>query len=148
MLGEAAADLAAAGGTALVTAMVTDGWEGVKVRFVRLLGRGDSKEIQGAAARLDECRGLLAVLVGAELQRARTEQEVAWRIRLGDLLEREPEAERELRSLVAGIQARARGSAGSVEQHVTGSDRAQQAVQGHGIQINTFGGQDESDAGR
>jgi hypothetical protein len=39
-----------------------DGWEGVKARFARLLGRGDAKEVERAAARLEECRALLAVL--------------------------------------------------------------------------------------
>jgi hypothetical protein len=145
MLGEAAAELASAGGTALVTAMVTDGWEGVRARFARLLGRGDAKEVESVTARLDECRAaMVAVLADSELQRVRSEQELAWRIRLGDVLERQPEAEHELRSLVTEVQAQARRSAGWVEQHVTGSDRAQQAVQGQGIQVNTFGGQDES----
>lgn len=148
MLGEAAAELAAAGGTALVTAMVADGWEGVKARFARLLGRGDAKEVEGAAARLEECRALLAMLAGAELERARAEQELAWRTRLGDLLERQPDGERELRSLVAEVQARVRGSDGWVEQRVIGSGHAQQAVQGRGIQVNNFGGQGEPDSGR
>ena len=148
MLGEAAAELATAGGTALVTAMVTDGWEGVKDRFARLLGRGDAKEMARAAARMDECQALLAMLAGRELERARTEQELAWRVRLGDLLEREPDAEDDLRSLIAEVQAQSPGPAVWVEQHVTGSDHAQQAVQGHGIQVNTFGSQDEPGAGR
>jgi hypothetical protein len=143
MLGEAAAELATAGGTALVTAMITDGWESVKDRIARLLGQGDAKETELATARLEECRGLLAAQPAPDLQRARTEQEMAWRIRLGDLLEREPEAEYELRGLVLEMQARALDSAIRVEQHVTGSDRAQQAVQGQGIQVNTFGGRDE-----
>jgi len=143
MLGEAAAELATSGGTALVTAMVTDGWEGVKARFARLFGRGDAKEVERAAGRLDECQALLAVLAGTKLKKARKEQELAWRVRLGDLLERQPETEYELRSLLIELQDRALGSAVSVEQHVTGSDRAQQAVQGQGIQVNNFGGQDE-----
>jgi hypothetical protein len=141
MLGEAAAELATAGGVALVTAMVTDGWEGVKARFARLLGRGDAKEAEGVAARLEECRAALAALAGAELQWARAEQELAWRVRLGDLLEREPDGERELRSLVAEVQARQPRADGWVEQRVTGSGHAQQAVQGQGMQVNNFGGQ-------
>jgi hypothetical protein len=148
MLEEAAAELATAGGTALVTAMVTDGWESVKARFARLLGRGDAKDAESVSTRLEECRALLAGLAGVELQRARAEQEFAWRIRLGDLLERRPGEERELRSLVAEVQAQAGGSAGGVEQHVTGSGHAQQAVQGRGIQVNTFGRQDEPGSGR
>jgi hypothetical protein len=143
MLGEAAAELAATGGTALVTAMVTDGWEAVKARLARLLGRGDAKEVDRAAARLDEGRALLAVLAGRELQQARKEQELAWRVRLGDLLERQPDAESELRSLLVEMEGRAGESAVSVEQHVTASGRAQQAVLGQGIQVNKFGGQDE-----
>ena len=143
MLGEAAAELAAAGGTALVTAMVTDGWEGIKARFARLLGRGDAKETEGAVTRLEECRAMLGVLAGAELQRARAEQELAWRLRLGDLLERQPDRASELRSLVAEVQARVGDPAGRVEQHVTGSGHAQQAVPGRGTQVNTFGGQVE-----
>jgi hypothetical protein len=142
MLEEALAGLASAGGTALVTAMVADGWEDIKARFARLLGRGDAKETESAAARLDESQTLLAVLAGDELQRARAEQEFAWRIRLGDLLERQPGAEPELRALIDEARTRAGSSAGFVEQHVTGSDQVQQAVQGYGIQVNTFGGQD------
>lgn len=147
MLGEAAAELAAAGGTALVTAMVTDGWVGFKAGFARLLGRGDAKEVEGAAARLEECRAVLAALAGAELQRARAEQELAWRVRLGDLLERRPDRERELRSLVAEVRARAGNVPGRVEQRVTGSGHAQQAVLGQGTQVNAFGGQVEPGSG-
>ncbi len=148
MLEEAAAELAAAGGTALVTAMVTDGWESFKDRFARLLGRGDAKAVDRATARLEESQALLAALAGAELQRVRAEQGLAWRIRLGDLLDEQPDGEHELRSLVAEVQARALGPASRVEQHVTGSGHAQQAVQGLGIQVNTFGGQDDPGAGR
>lgn len=148
MLGEAAAGVAAAGGTALVTAMVTDGWEGVRARFARLLGHGDAREAEGVAARMEECRAVLAVLAGTELQRVRAEQELAWSTRLGDLLERQPDRERELRSLVAELQAQIRSPSGWVEQRVTGSDRVQQAVQGRGIQVNNFGGQGEPTPGR
>ena len=147
MLEGVLAGLASAGGTALVTAMVTDGWEDIRTRFARLLGRGNAAETEAAAARLDESQALLGALAGGELQRARTEQEFAWRIRLGDLLERQPESEYELRRLVDEVRTREGGSAGSLEQHVTGSDHAQQAVQGHGLQVNTFGGQDERGAG-
>jgi hypothetical protein len=148
MLGEAAAELAAAGGTALVTAMVTDAWESVKDRFARLLGHGDAKEAERVSTRLDESRTLLAVPAGTEMQRTLAEQELAWRIRLGDLLERQPEAEGELRSLIDEVRARTQDQAGRVEQHVTGYDHAQQAIQGHGIQVNTFGGPDDVVTGR
>jgi hypothetical protein len=39
MLAEAVAALASTGSAALVTAMVTDGWEDLRARFARLFGR-------------------------------------------------------------------------------------------------------------
>jgi hypothetical protein len=146
MLAEALAGLASAGGTALVTAMVTDGWEGVKARFARILGRGQAAETGAAAERLEESRAALVTLSGPGLERARAEQEIVWRTRLGDLLEQHPAAEGELRALVAEVQAQVIGSAGRVEQHAAAFDQAQQAVQGHGVQNVTFGGQRGSGA--
>jgi hypothetical protein len=148
MLDEALAGLASAGGTALVSAMVTDGWENIKTQFARLLGHGDGREAAAAAARLAESRALLTAAGGAQLQGTRAEQEIAWRTRLADLLERQPDLEVGLRDLVANVQAQLTDSAPRVEQHVTGSGQAQQAVQGHGIQVNTFGGQGESAIGQ
>jgi hypothetical protein len=141
MLTEALAALASAGGTALVTAMVTDGWERVKARFARLLGRGDVKQAEVAAGQLEQSRAVLTGLSGPDLDRARAEQEIIWRTRLGDLLEQDPAAEQELRPLVAEVQAQVISSAGRVEQHAAAFDQAQQAVQGHGVQNVTFGGQ-------
>jgi hypothetical protein len=143
MLAEALAALASAGGTALVSAMVTDGWESVKERFARLLGRGNPQAVKDVAARLEASHALLKGQSGPALERARTEQEIAWRTRLADLLEDHPEAEDELRAAVTAVQAQVIGSAGQVQQQVTGLDQAQQAVQGHGVQTNTFGGQGE-----
>jgi hypothetical protein len=141
MLTETLTALASTGGSALVTAMVTDGWEGVRSRFARLFGRGDVKETEASTARLEESRVALAGLSGPALEQARGEQEIVWRTRLGDLLEQDPSAEQELRTLVAEVQAEMITSAGRVEQHATAFDHAQQAVQGHGVQNVTFGGQ-------
>src|SRR5580693_2560045 len=114
MLTEALTALASAGGTALVTAMVTDGWEGVRARFARLFGRGDARQAEAAAGRLEQSRAALAELSGPDLERARAEQEVIWRTRLGDLLEQDPTAEQELRALVAEVHAQVIASAGRV----------------------------------
>jgi hypothetical protein len=141
MLTEALTALASAGGTALVTAMVTDGWEGAKARFGRLFGRGDAAKAEAAVGRLEQSRAALARVPGPELERVRAEQEVVWRTRLEDLLEQDPGVEPELRALVAELQVQVAGSAGPVEQHVAAFDQAQQAVQGHGVQNVTFGGQ-------
>jgi hypothetical protein len=144
MLAEALTALASTGGTALVTAMVADSWEGVRGRVVRLFGRGDAKQAEAAAGRLEQSRAALAGLSGPELERAAAEQQVVWRTRLADLLEQDPGAERELRELVAEIQVQTTGSAGPVVQHAVAYDQAQQAVLGHGVQNVNFGGQSGS----
>jgi hypothetical protein len=141
MLTEALTALASTGGTALVTAMVTDSWEGVKARFARLFGQGDAGQAEMAAGRLEQSRAELASLSGGDLERARSQQETAWRTRLGDLLEQDPSVEQELQILVADVQAQVTGSVGRVEQHAAAFDQAQQVVQGHGVQNVTFGGQ-------
>lgn len=148
MVVAALAALAAGGGTALVNAMVTDGWKGVRKRFARLLGRGEEKETEAAVARLEKSHQMLAGLSGAELERAQAEQAIVWRTRLSDLLEDHPDAEGELRTLVADVQAQVIGTTGPVYQQVAGFDQAQQAVQGHGVQKNVFGGQGGRGAGQ
>jgi len=141
MVTEELAALVATGGSALVTAMVNDGWADVKTRFARLFGRGDTKRAEAAAGQLEQSRAALAGLSGSFLETARAEQEIGWRTFLADLLEQDPAAEDELRSLVANVQAQTIDSTGRVEQHVAAFDQAQQAVQGHGVQNVTFGGQ-------
>lgn len=66
----------------------------------RLLGRGEAKRAEAAAAQLEQSRAALAAVSGPGLDQARSEQEIVWRTRLEDLLEQEPGAEGELRVLV------------------------------------------------
>lgn len=137
MLSEALAALAAAGGTALVSAMSTDAWMSAKQGFARLLGRGKPERQEVAEQRLEHSRQELTGATGTELERVRAAQEAAWRLRLSDLLEDDPASEAELRALVAAFGAPV--SSGEVRQQVIGFDQAQQAVQGHGIQNVSFG---------
>jgi hypothetical protein len=148
MLAEALAGLASVGGTALVTAMVTDGWEGLRARVARVLGRGEAREIEASAARLEQSRLALAGLSGDALERARTEQAIVWQTRLADLLEQHPDAEGELRVLLAEVQTQVTGPVGQVEQHAVASGQAQQAVLGSGVQNVTFGTQHGPGASR
>ncbi len=143
MAGGELAALAAAGGSALVTAMATDGWEVIKNQFARLLGRGGRKETDAAIARLEEAHKSLAGLSGTVLEKARAEQEVAWRTRLADLLENDPSAATELRTLVSGIQVKVGGTADLVEQRVVAFNQARVASQGYGVQTNFFGDEGE-----
>ncbi|MER6001409.1 hypothetical protein ABT120_22780 [Nonomuraea angiospora] len=110
MLSEALAALAAAGGTALVSAMTTDAWTSAKQGFARLLSRGKHDRQEIAEQRLERSRQELVGSTGAELDRIRSEQEAAWRVRLSDLLEDDPAAEAELRVLVATLGTSASAS--------------------------------------
>jgi hypothetical protein len=131
--------LASTGGTALVTAMVTDGWESTKARFARLIGRGHLAETEKAEAWMAESRAALEGTTGTDLERARLEQEIVWRTRLSDLLEQDPGLESELRDLIAETQSQVLRVAGTVEQHAAAFDQARQAVLGQGVQNVTFG---------
>jgi hypothetical protein len=139
MLSEALAALASTGGTALVTAMVTDGWENIRTRLARLIGRSDTAETKTTEGWLDQSRAALEGPTGPGLDRAKVEQEIVWRTRLGDLLERYPDAEAELRDLIAEMESQALKAGGSVQQHFAAFDQAQQAVLGQGTQNVTFG---------
>ena len=132
--------LASIAGSALVTAMVTDAWETVRVRFARLLGRGPGGA-RAAEDRLEKSRAELSPLSGTELEQAKAAQEIAWRTRLADFLEEHPDAEPELRSLVAEVRAQTGGSTTRIDQRAAAFDHAQQAVQGQGVQHVTFGAQ-------
>jgi hypothetical protein len=146
MLEETLAALASAGGTALVKAMVTDSWDGIKTRFARMLGRGHPSEVEAVQARLEQSRAALGASTGQTVERVRAEQQIAWQTRLRDLLESDPSLEPELRNLVSEIQATTIGSTETIAQQAAAFDRAQQVVQGQGVQNVTFGGGHGSDA--
>jgi hypothetical protein len=96
------AALAAMAGTALVQAMVTDGWEGIRGRVTRLFGCGEpDKAIE---RRLDATRQQLAATSPAELERAQAALAAQWQTRFEDLLADHPEAEAELAALVQELR--------------------------------------------
>jgi hypothetical protein len=70
------AALAAMVGTALIRAMVTDGWEGVRGRVVRLFGRGQPDP--AIEWRLDATREQLAATSAAGLERAQAALAAQW----------------------------------------------------------------------
>ena len=105
MLAEALTALASLAGNTVVAAAATDAWEAARRRFARLLGRGDPKQEQLAAARLEEMHKQLAGAAGADLDQARAAQAQRWAGRLADLLEEDPGVEAELRALVEEIRA-------------------------------------------
>jgi hypothetical protein len=148
MLTEALSALAAAGGTAVVSAMATDAWRTAKVGFSRLLGRGDSGHTALVEQQLEATRAELQTAEGRG-ERALALQQAAWTARLEDLLVEQPHAADELRKLIQQISQTNVNTAGTVVQHVGGWDQSQQVVQGHGTQSNVFGSRsDGADGGR
>ncbi|GAB1818298.1 hypothetical protein [Herbidospora sp. RD11066] len=138
MLAETLTALAATAGSAVVTAMATDAWEDVKARCAKLLGRGDETAGERQAERLESARAEL--LAADDREQTAGALEAAWTVRLRDLLEDHPDAEGSLRELVEFARAQSPVSAaGAVQVNATAHDQAQQAVQGQGVQHNTFG---------
>lgn len=138
MLNEALAALAASAGTGLVSAMVTDGWQQVRARVARLLGRGDAAEEERQEARLERARQEVMEASGEQAEEVHRRQGEAWRTRFADLLEDTPEVEKPLRDLVAFLAEHPGPAAGVVQIKAQASGHAQQAVQGQGLQNNTF----------
>ncbi|MFI7027791.1 hypothetical protein ACIBK1_03675 [Microbispora rosea] len=107
----AAMALAATAGQALVQAMVTDGWAGVRAKVARLLSRGNQDQEQRELDELDEAAGAVraeaipASVVAGHLQG-----------RIQALLENYPESVAEIEALVAGL-----GDTGSINIHVGGN---------------------------
>jgi hypothetical protein len=130
--------LATTAGARLVTAMAEDGWQALKAGVARLLGRGDPEEEARQEARLERSREDVVGLSGTELEQARERQSTAWRTRFEDLLEDSPDAADQLRDLVEFLGGIGGVVSGAVQVNAQASGHAQQAVQGQGVQTNTF----------
>ena len=103
MLAEPLAALASAGATALIGAIATDAWQGARAGFVRLLGRGGDTRGAAIAAQLDEDAGTVTRTGPDETDQVRQELLPVWRRRLAQLLADDPDAEAELRELIAEV---------------------------------------------
>ncbi|MEV6977473.1 hypothetical protein [Kitasatospora sp. NPDC093806] len=119
MLPEALIALAMSGGTAVMTAVGTEAWEGFRGRVAAWFGRGDARREGAELERLGRTAAELAAAEGGQLERVRIRQEASWQARFEAFLEDLPEDERErageaLRELLAehATRARAQVSAG------------------------------------
>ncbi len=93
--------LAAMAAAALVQAMVTDGWEGVRHKVARLFGRGQPDA--AIERRLDMTRDQLNTATPGELEQVRAALAAQWETRFADLLTDHPDAEPQLAALVKEI---------------------------------------------
>lgn len=94
--------LAATAAAALVQAVVTDGWEGVRHKIARLFGRGQPDV--AIERRLDATRTQLTAASPGEVEQVRAALAAQWETRFADLLADHPDAEAELAALVKDIK--------------------------------------------
>ncbi len=102
------AALAVMAGNAVVQAMVTDGWEGVRRKIAAVFGRGEPDP--RVEQRLDAARAELTAAGPAELEQVRAGLAAQWQARFADLLADYPDVEAELDALVAEITVGVRGT--------------------------------------
>jgi hypothetical protein len=102
---EALIALAALAGNTVVAAATTDAWEAARHKFAQLLGRGDPDRTKLAERRLHQTRQQLEGVSGHELEKAQTDLEKVWQVRMADLLEEDPAVEADLRALVEEVRA-------------------------------------------
>ncbi|MFE7077030.1 hypothetical protein ACFU96_43785 [Streptomyces sp. NPDC057620] len=125
--------LAAAGATALVQQMVTDGWGNVRDRAVALFSRGrDEESVQGE---LEESRADLVAARDADDEDAAADIQASWRARLRRTLRDDPQAAAELRALLDELDPQPTGPA-TLTVHNTVSGGASGVV----VQGGTFNG--------
>jgi hypothetical protein len=94
--------LAAMAASALIQAMVTDGWEGVRHKVARLFGRGQPDT--AIERRLDATRDQLTAATPGDLETVQAALAMQWETRFADLLADHPDAEAELTVLVKDIK--------------------------------------------
>ena len=120
---EALIALAALAGNTVVAAATTDAWEAARHKFAQLLGRGDPDRTKLAERRLDQTRQQLGGVSGQELEKAQTDLEKVWQVRMADLLEEDPAVEVDLRALVDEVRAQLPAGVVSAADHAVAAGR-------------------------
>jgi hypothetical protein len=126
--------LAAMAASALVQAMVTDGWEGVRHKIALLFGRGQPDA--SVERRMDASRDQLTAAPQAELQNVQASLATQWETRFADLLADHPEVAGELAALVKEIAP----SVTATEHSVAVGGNVTATAQGGGIAANVLHG--------
>jgi hypothetical protein len=103
--GEVLLELAQFAGQTVASAAITDMWESVRDRFARMLGGGDARKTQVAEQWLGQTRQQLTAAAGGEVEPTRTALAQRWAGRFADLLDEDPDVERDLRALVEEVAA-------------------------------------------
>lgn len=132
MSGDVLMALAQFAGQTVAAAAITDAWEAVRSRFARLLGRGDARRTEVAEQWLAQTREQLTEASDADAGRAREMQAERWTGRFSDLLDEDPSAEAELRTLVEEVAACLPAGAVSAASHSVAA--------GHDVNVSASSG--------
>jgi Tetratricopeptide repeat len=116
--------LATVAGQTVVDAAAADEWETAWRGFAQVLGRGNAEQTHLAEQRLKETREQLTGADGTDVGLFRTALAIRWAGRLADLLEENPAAEADLRTLVEEIQAMLPAETESASNHAVSADGA------------------------
>ncbi|CAM5302004.1 hypothetical protein AB0F92_22755 [Kitasatospora aureofaciens] len=128
MLTDALVELAAAGGTAVVSAAATDIWQATKGKVARLFGRGDDRDEQRVSVQLDRIPMELDQAAEPQQERVRAALRDRWTVKLTELLEENPELEDDLRALVEEVRAAVPAAQQTFVQNNNAYDNATQNI--------------------
>jgi hypothetical protein len=129
--------VAALAGNTIVAAAVTDAFEGVCRTVARVFGR--DRVDPGIERRLDATRQQLIATSREEADAARVVQARQWATRFADLLADHPEAEADVRALVAELQAVLPDTGGNVTNTISGTVKHGPVLMGRDFGDITFG---------
>lgn len=127
--------LALTGSTTLVAAMATDAWHTACARIAGLFRRGDPGQQSAIEAQLDNSNAL--VTQAEDTDRARTGLVPLWQLQLEALLRRYPDAEDELRTMIAEVRSALPQAQQSWVQNITAHDHGHAYGAQHG-NVNVY----------
>ncbi|QDQ10941.1 hypothetical protein [Streptomyces spectabilis] len=127
------AALAGAGATALVQAMVGDGWAAARGRVVAFLGRRRGAEEGRVVSELDELRDELLAARDAGDTEAEADARAEWRSRMRRALRADPDAAAELRQLLDELDRDGGDRGGVVHNTISGGVQRGNVIQAHTV---------------
>ncbi|MPY50719.1 hypothetical protein [Streptomyces acidicola] len=131
--------LAVAGATALVTQMVTDGWEQARDRVVAFFTRGRDDAGEAVQAELEESRADLVAARDSDDEETAADVRDEWRLRLRRILRTDPSAAAELQALLDELRPPEDQPKGVVHNTISGGVQHGTVIQAHTIRDLTIG---------
>jgi hypothetical protein len=102
--GDVMTQLAQAGATAIVAAMVTDAWQQMRMSIAAVLGRGAPERVSAEEAELEASREQILQAGDDERDEVTRDQLAQWRGSLRRLMATDPDAADDLQALVDSLR--------------------------------------------